>query len=555
MKSCFFLLLALAGSLLFSVHPLGAQGNAQIEKPAKRYLVTVHEHVSAEEFARQRGRKPKTQRRDSPSGFAGNLQSNEALVMEGFKLMVLDLDESELRALKRNKQVLLVEEDGPITLGDGGDTFPLPEQEIGEGMHRMGIPQFPLARINGIDQPHQVEVAVMDTGIDNHEDLNVVRTFSAVSLDGGDEIGHGTRIAGILAAKDNGIGVVGVAPGVAIWNIKVISATRNSWMDFMRGLYHVYENADRVSVLNISLGNESDNAPISTIRFQIRQVVRAGVVVVAAAGNKHHDLAGPDAVYGTGDDALTASLPEVMAVSGMNPYTDQLWIHAPGSLGTNFSQVPQPLPSNPDPTVVYPVSTGGAIDVAAPAVDILTTAAGVDADGIGRNYRYGNGTSAAAPHVAGLVALYIAANGRAYDEKGVYKIRQAIIDQSQALQPQSAWAAEDTLDPDDQPEALAVPSAAWVPMPALTQTLNSPADLTLTASIGPPDATVPEDDTAPPPPPRSIPGYLYQFQKSLDLVDWTILDAFPGNGEALQTTDTDLTANRGFYRLNIVAEP
>jgi hypothetical protein len=63
------------------------------------------------------------------------------------------------------------------------------------------------------------------------------------------------------------------------------------------------------------------------------------------------------------------------------------------------------------------------------------------------------------------------------------------------------------------------------------------------------------DDTAPPPPPRSIPGYLYQFQKSLDLVGWTTPVALPGNGEALEIIDPDLTDGRGFYRLNMVAEP
>ena len=69
-----------------------------------------------------------------------------------------------------------------------------------------------------------VDIAIIDTGISlNHPDLNVYRNISFVEgiPDGNDDLGHGTHIAGIAAAKDNSFGVLGVAPGAKLWAIKV----------------------------------------------------------------------------------------------------------------------------------------------------------------------------------------------------------------------------------------------------------------------------------------------------------------------------------------------
>ena len=119
----------------------------------------------------------------------------------------------------------------------------------------------------------------------------------------------------------------------------------------------------------------------------------------------------------------------------MDPTNDTIW---PGS---NFSQVIRTNTPGDDfgaPAITnYVFSPGGAIDVAAPGVNILSTVPFI-LSGTNNAYGYFTGTSGAAPHVAGLVALYIAANGRATNAEGVYHIRQAIIN---ASQPQSQWAA------------------------------------------------------------------------------------------------------------------
>lgn len=424
----------------------------------------------------------------------------------------------------------------------------------------MNLPHFPIARLNGVEEGKDIDIAVLDSGIDYHEDLNVVGFYSSFTNDPSDEMGHGTRVAGIVGAYDNGIGATGVASGARLWNVKVVSPSANAWSYLIAGMDFVHQNATTIEVANISIANVEVNAPISTLRGMMQRLVRAGVVVVTGAGNSHRDVAGPDGVFGNGDDALPGSLAEAMNVSGMDArYTDcvpadTMWIDTPGSVGSNYSEIPRPIPTNnPDPTVVYPVSPGGAIDVAAPAKDVFTTLRLQEGETIGQSYGNISGTSAAAPHVAGLVALHILANGRAYDEKGVYKIRQAIIDESQRLQPQSAWAtAGDTLDTDGKPEPLAYPSEGWIPAPVVSQRILNHTNQEFAMKLqGSGDGTLA---------PCSLPGYVYRLRFTEELgagVNWQDVPGQlpqPGDGEPLYFFDAiDPAAPARFYQ--VVAGP
>lgn len=502
---------------------------AGISETRKHYIITLQDGVNFDAFIKEHQFEPRHQYR-SFNGFSN------------------DLSTAELELLRRDRQrVLVIEEDGPVSIS-------APAQDPSSGLKRMDLQSFPLSRINNQTEPLDVDVAIIDTGIDPHEDLNIFQNHRVFSLDYNDSVGHGTSVAGVIAALDNNLGTVGVASGVRIWNIKAIGPPpNNAWSYVISALNYVHQNASQIDVLNMSLTNEGANAPYNSLRLMSQRLVRSGVVVVAAAGNKHRDLAGSDLVFGNGDDALPASLPEVMAVSAMDSSldaesksADHFWVSTPGTLGTNYSSVPRSIPiDNPDPTVVYPVSNGGAIDVAAPGVNILVPAAGLDGDGVGRNYASVTGTSFAAPHVTGLVALYIAANGRAHDEKGVYRIRQAIIDQSQALQPQSAW-GNDPQDPDNQKEALAFPSSAWVPHPKLDLVRSGDGKkLTLrTAALG-------ESHT----PPYSVPGYTYTLQCSPNLVSWSDLTSFVGDGNYFEYVDDVADIPRRFYRTRITPTP
>lgn len=390
---------------------------------------------------------------------------------------------NQIPQLKADPRVLYVEADGPVSLC---------EQTNGAGVVRMGVDQFPVARINGITEPLDVDVAVLDTGIDPHPDLNVHHFYSPFTSDPTDVFGHGTKVAGVLAALDNDIGTVGVAPGVRLWSIKVQDPEHNVYSFFLSGLAYVHQYSNEVEVVNISLTNRDPGAPINSVRGGIRRLVNAGIVVVASAGNDARDLAGIDGLFGSDDDAIPAALAESMAVSAIESTNDTIWVYS------NFSQTERTNIPSGAAVANYVVSPGGAMDVAAPGVGILATTTN-------GGYAVVNGTSAASPHVAGLVALYIAANGRATNAAGVYAIRQAIIN---ASLPQSQWATNNTGDPDTNPEPLAIATEAWIPQPHITSYAGAPGNFQLNFA--------------------AVPGYAYTAQSAPNLtppVAWA--DASP----------------------------
>ena len=97
------------------------------------------------------------------------------------------------------------------------------------GVARVGGRTSPTAKIDGIDERVDVDVAIVDTGIDaSHPDLNVAGGVNCSTADRkawGDAQGHGTHVAGTVGAKDNGIGVVGVAPGARLWAVRILDAS------------------------------------------------------------------------------------------------------------------------------------------------------------------------------------------------------------------------------------------------------------------------------------------------------------------------------------------
>jgi hypothetical protein len=443
------------------------------------------------------------------------------------------LDEEALRKLRQDFRVLAVEPDCQVTVA--GQTNPA-------GILRMGITNFPVAHINstsywdstlGVSTPIDVDVAVLDSGIDlGQPDLTVVdaQDFTGTGWNGQDCSGHGTTVAGVIGAINNTFDVVGVAPGVRLWDVQVLCG--GTWTTALAGLNYVSQHADRISVVNMSLSLTGDPRPCVSVEAAVTSLVNEGIVVVAAAGNSGKDIAGPDGVFGvnptTGvcDDSLPSGLPEVMAVSAMDVHTDQMTSY------TTYSYVPRPIN--------YVQSPGGAIDVAAPGSDtgdpsggILTTADTVT----GRSTETSSGTSMAAPHVAGLVALYIAANGRAHDAAGVYAIRQAVVDNSL---PQAQW---NNPNPNPQkngvtplPAPLAMPSLNWIPSFSITgQGMSSQGYW-----LGFP----------------SIPGYAYSVE-SKDSLDqpWGTLTNTLGTGSPVQVTDTNVSSAMRAYRVQRTVAP
>ncbi len=252
----------------------------------------------------------------------------------------------------------------------------LASQRIPTGIDRIDIDLNNTAKIDGIDERVDVDVAIIDTGIDgSHPDLNVFmgQNFTTgPSSNWDDDVGHGTHVSGTVAALDNNIGVVGVVPGARLWAVKVLKANGPSSLSFaLAGVDWVTANADQIEVANMSL---SATGVSSIFHTAIQNSVNAGVVYVVAASNDSQDILGADGVFGTIDDIIPAAYPEVATISALADADGQ-----PGGVGgatssglddsfaifSNFSATE--LPNNP-------VDSGaGGIDLIMPGVDILST--------------------------------------------------------------------------------------------------------------------------------------------------------------------------------------
>lgn len=216
-----------------------------------------------------------------------------------------------------------------------------------------------------------IKVGILDTGIDyNHEDLknNYRGGYNFVGNNNNpiDDNSHGTHVAGIIAAEDNDIGVVGVAPDAYLYSVKVLAFdSTGSTSDIVSGLEWSIDNG--MQIINMSLGSEDDSISVSRA---INNTYNAGILIVAAAGNSGNAV-------GKGDNVdFPAKYNSVISVGA----TDK------NDKRANFS------------------STGTALEISAPGVGILSTLNG------NRN-RYGtlSGTSMSCPHVTGVAALIMSA--------------------------------------------------------------------------------------------------------------------------------------------------
>lgn len=239
-------------------------------------------------------------------------------------------------------------------------------------------------------------IAILDGGLDlQHPEWSganagvivaphsVLRTANQLNVDDWGRTGHGTHVAGIAAAPANGIGVVGVAPATAGARIMPVQvASRDGEFldeDMIAGIRWAVGNGAKV--INISAGGSGD-----TYAFQrvVYWATRKGALIVAAVGNE-----------GDGENALLypAAYRRV--------------------LGVGAQCGPERTPDCPTPLGVAAFSQRNrSVDIIAPGVDILSTVPREVADDeIEPGYAFRDGTSMAAPYVAGVAALVQAANG------------------------------------------------------------------------------------------------------------------------------------------------
>lgn len=262
-----------------------------------------------------------------------------------------------------------------------------------------------------------VDVAVIDTGVDQFApDLNVVGGVDCVAAYGDtpdygfDGYGHGTHVAGTIAARDNGTGVVGVAPGARIHSVKVLdSSGSGSYASVICGLDWVAENTATIEVANMSLGGGGypNECGSGDPMHDAICVVTEQTIVVVAAGNSSTDASGQS----------PANYDEVVTVSAFADFDGQ-----PG--GSAVAPQNNCYAMAVDDELAPFSNYGNDIDIAAPGTCILSTVPGtlVGVGGYAPNYGYASGTSMASPLVAGCVAKYLAQN----PDQSEYAVQQIL---------------------------------------------------------------------------------------------------------------------------------
>lgn len=277
-----------------------------------------------------------------------------------------DLPEQAIENLKKNPNIAYIEPDYEVEAL--GETVPWGITKI----------EAPVVHASG-NKGSGVNVAIIDTGIDyTHPDLagNYIGGYDFVNTDSDpiDDKGHGTHCAGIIAAVDNEIGVIGVAPAANLYALKILDNTGSgSSSNLIAAIEWAIDthttdsdNSNDIQIISMSLGSNSGDL---TLQAECSKAYYDyGILLVAAAGNDGK-------VSGIGDTVdYPGAYSSVIAVAA----TDSNNVRA------SFS------------------STGPDVELAAPGVGVYSTYLG--------GYTSLSGTSMACPHVAGTAALVLAAN-------------------------------------------------------------------------------------------------------------------------------------------------
>jgi subtilisin len=310
-------------------------------------------------------------------------------------------------ALGANPRVLSVELE---------TVWELASQTIPTGADRIEVDKNPKAGVDGGGPGVNIDLAILDTGINEHPDLNLAGGYSATP-DGiwSDPSGHGTHVAGIAAAIDNDIGVVGVAPGARVWSVRVCRRQGDSdacfSTDVVAGIDWVVARkndfkAGRAGGINFAAANYSissadtttacnnQNMGVNATHSAICRLVSSGVVFAMAAGNNAR---------------LKNAYPEAFTVAAITDFDGKA-----GGYGTPTCRW------DVDDQLAHYSNWG--VDIAAPGSCITSTANH-------GGYVTFSGTSMATPYVTGAVALYLHANNQvpATNKNGVVAIENAIV--------------------------------------------------------------------------------------------------------------------------------
>jgi subtilisin family serine protease len=291
--------------------------------------------------------------------------------LEGFSARIPN---GRLGAVRADERVQRVEPD---------ETYHATTQALPWGINKIDADASSTKAGNGRGSVLNVNAYVIDSGIYAHADLNVVKNVNLTG-DGKntDCYGHGTHLAGIIAAKDNAQAVVGVAPSTPLTGVKVLGCNGSGTLtSILKGVDWVTANANKPAIANMSLSGPASQ----TLDDAVKKSASSGVFYSIAAGN---------------DGAKACNYSPARAGAGTN--------NGIATTAATDKYDREPSWSN----------YGSCVDVWAPGVGIISTRKGGGTTTMG-------GTSQAAAHVGGGAALYLSSHAGAAPSGVELAIKQA----------------------------------------------------------------------------------------------------------------------------------
>jgi subtilisin len=367
---------------------LSGTGDAAAQSTTAPYVV-VYKSAGGDRVPARRV-DSETVAREHALGFHARLRYRSAL--RGFAAR---LSPQDVEQLKRDPQVAVVAPDSKL---EALAAVPLARGEIvPTGIARVGAASQTSAR-----EPSSVAIAVLDTGVDlNNPDLNVQSGINCIKSGlADDDHGHGTFVSAVAAARNDGHGIVGVAPGTKVYAVKVLDSHGLGFdSEIICGIDWVTAHAAAlgIRVANLSLGGPGPRSSCAgdPLHAAICGSTASGVLYTVAAGNDGRD-------FGGNPPEEPASYPEVLTVTAMSDNDG-----TPGGTGGP----PTCISGESDDSVASFSDYGSAAmdvahTIAAPGVCILSE---IPPNG----YLVESGTSNAAPHAAGVAALCLGEQGAA----------------------------------------------------------------------------------------------------------------------------------------------
>lgn len=392
-----FVFLALAAMAMASI------ASAAPSVVPGRYIVQVKDTAAPGKVIAKHAVAPDFVYKSAVKGFAASIPPGKLKALESDPDVVSIVPDRVVKAI------------GTVSARTKPPKNPVVAQVIPAGIARIGASPAQSAFTGA-----GVGVAVVDTGIDlANADLPVAPATSSYTAYGSsaqDDEGHGTHVSGIIAARNNDIGVVGVAPGATLYAVKVLDAQGyGTDATIMAGLDWVSANAASVSpairVVNMSLGRDGSLDDNPQLRSCIQALHQAGIVVVVAAGND-----GSLEV----SQQVPSTYPEVLAIASTTAKAGtSKYRYYPAGIGADTA-------SFFTTDGAFSESTGIGVTVSAPGEDQedISRAGAISSVGIlstklGGGTTRMSGTSMASPHVCGVVARFFEASPATTDVEAV----------------------------------------------------------------------------------------------------------------------------------------